>query len=117
MHGGIVFLRTAALEATKSFYLDHVGMQVWVEQPDITILRFANLLVGFHQQPEPDTNVVLTFFYDTREEVDSMYAQFSERATTQPKENTKYKIYNFFAKDPEGRTIEFQTFLHELPPL
>jgi len=117
MSGGIVFLRAAQLEATKLFYLDRVGMTVWVEQPDITILRFANLLVGFHQQPEPDTDVVLTFFYDTCEEVDAMYAQFSERATTQPQENAKYRIYNFFAKDPEGRTIEFQTFLHELPPL
>ena len=117
MTGGIVFLRTAQLETLKPFYLGRVGMTIWVEQPDITILRFGNLLVGFHQQPAADTDVVLTFFYDTREQVDKKHAEFSDVATTEPMENAKYRIYNFFAKDPEGRTIEFQTFLHPLPDI
>ena len=117
MAGGIVFLRTAQFEAVKSFYLDRVGMEVWLEQPDITILRHGNLLVGFCDHPEGGLEGVLTFFYDSREEVDAMYAKLSDIATTEPKENTKYRIYNFFGEDPEGRTIEFQCFLHPLPPI
>ena len=117
MAGGIVFLRTAQFEEVKSFYLDRVGMTVWVEQPDISILRFGNLLIGFCDHPAGEIEGVLTFFYDSREKVDAMYAKFKDVATTEPRENTKYRIYNFFGTDPEGRTIEFQCFLHELPPI
>ena len=95
--------------------MDRVGMTVWLEQPDICILQHGNFLVGFHDQAEADLSGVLTFFYDTREEVDAMYAKLADIATTDLKENTKYQIYNFYAKDPEGRTTEFQAFLHDLP--
>jgi len=116
MAGGIVFLRTAQFDAVKSFYLDWVGMTVWLEQPDITILRHGNLLVGFHRQPTADIDALLTFFYDSRDEVDAMYAKLSDVATTELKENTKYRIYNFFGVDPEGRKVEFQHFLYPIPP-
>jgi len=46
-----------------------------------------------------------------------MYAKFKDVATTEPRENTKYRIYNFFGRDPEGRAIEFQCFLHPLPEI
>jgi len=117
MAGGIVFLRTAQFEAITTFHLNRVGMTIWLEQPDITILRHGNLLVGFHDQPEADLSGVLTFFYDTREEVDAMYAKLADTATAEPRENTKYRIYNFFGEDPEGRKIEIQCFLHDLPPI
>ena len=117
MAGGIVFLRTAQFDAVKSFYLGRVGMTAWLEQPDISILRHGNLLVGFHRQPTADLDALLTFFYDTREEVDAMYARLRDCAATEPKENAKYRIYNFFGKDPEGRRMEFQCFLHPLPPI
>jgi len=115
MRGGIVFLRTSRFDDVKNFYIDRIGMKVWVEQPDITILQHGNLLVGFHKQDVSDLDALLTFFYDTREEVDAMFAKLSNCATTEPRENAKYKIYNFFGADPEGRKIEFQTFLHPLP--
>ena len=117
MVGGIVFVRTAQFEAVKSFYLDRVGMTVWLEQPDIMILRHGNLLVGFHQQPTADVDSLLNFFYESREDVDAMYAKLSDIATTRPRENEKYRIYNFFGADPEGRKIEIQHFLHPLPPI
>jgi len=117
MAGGIVFLRTAQSEAVKSFYLDRVGMTVWLEQPDISILRHGNLLIGFTRHSTADLDGILTFFYDTRGEVDAMYAKLKDVATTELKENPKYRIYNFYGEDPEGRKIEFQCFLHPLPPI
>jgi hypothetical protein len=93
------------------------GPSSCLEQPDITILRHGNLLAGFHRQPEADLDGVLTFFYDSREEFDAMYARLTDIATTEPMENTKYRIYNFFGADPEGRKVEFQHFLHPLPPI
>ena len=110
-------MRTAQFDAVKSFYLDRMGMEVWLEQPEISILRFGNLLVGLHKQPVGDTDSLLTFYYDSREDVDAMYTKLSAFATTEPRENTRYCIYNFFGKDPEGRQFEIQHFLHPLPPI
>ena len=56
-----------------------------------------------------------TFVYPTRDEVDAMYERFKDTtADGPPRDNPKYKIYQFFAKDPEGRQLEFQAFLHPL---
>jgi len=43
--------------------------------------------------------------------------QLKDIATTEPKENTKYRIYNSFGVDPEGRKVEFQHFLHRVPEI
>ena len=114
---GIIFLRTAEFEHIVEFYTDRLGMEVWLEQPSITILRHENLLVGFQDQPEvrPDNDGLITFFYPDREQVDRMYALLTDRSITEPKENPRYRIYNFYAEDPEKRRLEFQYFLHELP--
>ena len=114
---GIVFLRTARFDAVRTFYTERVGMAVWLEQPGIAILRHGNLLIGFHCQPEADLDGLITFFYETRDEVDEMHARLHGIATGEPKENPKYGIYHFFALDPEGRKIEFQQFLHPVPEI
>lgn len=113
---GIVFLRTANLTWIVRFYTEEVGMEPWLSQPGIEILRHENLLVGFQEQADalPDTDALLTFFYPSRTQVDEMYARFEAVATGPPRENPTYRIYNFFARDPEGRRIEFQCFLHPL---
>jgi catechol 2,3-dioxygenase-like lactoylglutathione lyase family enzyme len=114
---GIVFLRTATFEKVRAFYTETIGMSVWLEQPDVSILRHGNLLLGFHQQPQADLDGLITFFYETAAEVDEMYARLRDLATAEPKENPKYGIYHFFATDPEGRKIEFQQFLHPVPEI
>lgn len=112
---GIVFLRTTDLARIRAFYTNEIGMEPWVSQPDIDILSHGNLLAGFVQSERADTDALLTFFYRTREEVDAVYLRLRDRATSEPTENERYRIYNFFASDPDGRRIEFQAFLHELP--
>ena len=109
---GIVFLRCASLEEMREFYVDRIGMEVWLEQPDIAILRHGNMLIGFHETGQVDRDCLLTFVYDARDEVDDMYRRLKDLSTTEPRENERYRIYNFFAQDPEGRKMEFQVFLH-----
>ena len=111
---GIVFLRTERLEVVREFYLDRVGMSVWLEQPGIAILKHGNMLVGFHEQPEADRCGLLTFFYRTKAEVDGMHERLQDVATGRPQVNDEYRIYHFFGRDPEGRKVEFQSFLHEV---
>jgi hypothetical protein len=117
MRGGLTFLKTRDRPGIVGFYRSQIGMEVWLEQPDITILSFGNFLVGFHHKPDedPDLAGMYTFVYPTKAAVDAMYGVF--KATTAdgpPRVNTTYRIYQFFATDPEGRRLEFQAFLHPL---
>lgn len=114
---GIVFLPTRNQKEVVEFYRTQLEMTLWLTQPDITILRHENLLVGFQSKPELDDSphALITFFYASRNEVDAIYSRLEDRAYSPPKENPRYQIYNFYAVDPENRTFECQCFLHELP--
>lgn len=113
---GITFFKTGDLERIKDFYINEVGMTTWVDQGSCIILKHGNMLLGFCEGDDTETEGVVTFFYDGKEQVDGMYEKFKDRARGEPKENPPYNIYNFFAEDPDERTIEFQTFLHDLEP-
>ncbi len=113
---GLTFFRTKKPEEIVRFYTEEVGMKIWLEQAGCTLLKHGNFLLGFCGSDEVDTQGVITFFYPDRSTVDEMYDKFRDIATGEPKDNERYNIYNFFAEDPEGRTIEFQTFLHPLEP-
>jgi len=131
---GIVFFRSAARERVCEFYRDFLDAETWLEQPGCTILRYDTFLFGFCDA-DPDGNGdgdegdadsdsehavdrdgTITFVYDTREAVDRAYEQLADRARGEPAENEAYEIYNFFARDPEGREIECQTFRHPIDP-
>lgn len=121
MLGGLVFLKTNDRRKVVDFYRQRIGMDVWLEQPDITILQHGNLLLGFHQIKAADgatagaeVQGMYTFVYPSVEAVDDMYARLKDIADGPPRHNERYKIYQFFATDPEGRKLEFQAFLHAL---
>lgn len=114
---GIVFVRTTNLQRIVAFYTERIGMKRWLSQPSIEILSHDNLLVGFHESSAADTDSLLTFFYPSRERVDEMYRNLGDVATSEPKENSRYRIYNFFCEDPDGRRFEVQAFLQEVPPV
>lgn len=113
---GIVFYKTKQLADTLSFYRELIGMEVWLDQGSCCVLRSGNLLLGFCAGAEVETTGVITFFFQQREEVDEMYAKMGDLAHQKPALNPKFKIYHFYAADPEGRTLEFQHFEHSLLP-
>lgn len=110
--GGIIFFATTMLDEVCSFYAGQIGCEIWLEQADCKILKHGNMLFGFCTRPKADLTGMVTFFYDSREEVDVLYDRFKDIASSKPANNKKYDIYNFFANDPEGRNIEFQSFNH-----
>ena len=115
MRGGC-FLKTLNREKMVDFYSSKIGMKVWLEQPNTTIMSFGNLLIGWHQsETDVDLCGMYTFVYPSKEEVDQMYSIMEESADGPPRFNPRYQIYQFFAKDPEGRALEFQAFLHDTP--
>lgn len=114
--GGIIFLGTKDLSAIKEFYIKKINMHIYLDQQTCCIFKYDNLLLGFCQKEVPDTGGIITFFCPDKEGVDKFYNDHSNIALSKPKVNDKYNIYNFFAKDPEGRTLEFQAFLHDIKP-
>jgi catechol 2,3-dioxygenase-like lactoylglutathione lyase family enzyme len=114
---GIIFYKTTRYDEIIAFYTDTIGMEVWLEQADCTILRHGNLLLGFCQRDSADTCGIITFYYDDQKEVDRIYSRVKDFALDEPKVNEKYNIYHFFGKDPEERIVEFQYFMHHVDPV
>lgn len=111
---GIVFFKTEMLEKLTKFYTKEIGCRIWLQQEDCTLLKHGNLLFGFCQRDKADTDSLITFFFDSREEVDQFYTRFKDTAKSPPALSDKYNIYQFFAEDPEGRMLEFQYFNHHI---
>jgi nitroreductase len=113
---GLLFLPTPDLRSSVSFFTSKLDMDLWLDQDDCAILQHGNLLLGFCERPGGSFEGIITIFYETREEIDAAYQALGNLAEEPPQENKAYRIYHFFARDPEGRRLEFQTFLHDLQP-
>ncbi|MCB5229049.1 MAG: nitroreductase [Candidatus Cloacimonetes bacterium] len=113
---GIIFLRSKQLDVITSFYQKKIGMNVWLEQGGCQILQDGNLLLGFCAGEEAETCGVVTFFLPDRQSVDAAWQKHQDIAMAQPAFNPQYQIYHFYARDPEGRKLEFQSFEHHLQP-
>ena len=111
---GICFFKTKDLKTLKDFYTKRLNMKVWVDQGSCVILRSESFLIGFCESDKVENNGIVTRFFKTRDEVDEVFSKLEDISTCKPRENEKYKIYQFFGKDPDGRTLEFQAFLHDL---
>ena len=112
---GIVFFHTERHDEVVAFYRERLGAAVWLEQPGCTILERDEFRFGFCDRDRTDDCGVVTFYYDDRAAVDRLYDRLADVARGPPEENETYDIYQFFADDPDGRTVEVQTFLHPLP--
>ncbi len=113
IRSGVVFLRTQRLTEIVEFYRTKVDCVVWMDQGGCVILRHGSFLFGFCQGDPAETEGILTFVYQERADVDRMYATHRATAEAAPRDNPSYPIYNFFARDPEGRRIEFQVFTND----
>jgi nitroreductase len=113
---GILFFKTRALQTVQEFYTSKIGATLWLDQKSCIILKHGNLLLGFCKSETCDKNGIITFFYPDKAGVDRTYTCLKEWADTEPVTNERFLIYHFFAKDPEGRTVEAQCFLHPLEP-
>ena len=107
---GIIFFGTNIIEELERFYIDKIGCEIWLRQADCVVFKFGNMVFGFCQRNKSEADGILCFVLQDRAEVDDCHAILSAIADANPKLNEKYNIYHFFARDPEGRKIEFQSF-------
>lgn len=115
----IVFVPVADLERSARFYEGALGLRLSVDQGTIRIYQVAGGgFLGICQGDGPlaaDDRLILTFVTD---EVDAWHARLAERGAATdgpPRENQRYRIYHFFARDPDGYRLEVQRFLHPFP--
>lgn len=115
----IVFFPTADLQRCAHFYEQALGLEMVLDQGGVRIYRGAGSgFLGFSQSSGPlvaDDRLILTLVCD---DVDGWYARLSEAGVATdgpPRENERYRIYHFFARDPDGYRIEIQRFLHPFP--
>lgn len=111
---GIVFYKTTDVEAVHAFYTSRMGCRLWHDQGACRIYSNGNLLIGFCKAEKADMQSVITFFYPSQEEVAHKYDELKDVATTEPLLNDRFNIYQFYAEDPEGRTVEVQFFNHDI---
>ncbi len=112
---GIVFFRTEREARVVEFYRERLGASVWLDQDGCTILRRGGFKFGFCERGTTEDCGIVTFYVEDCEAVDAVYADLADRARGPPETNEQYDVYQFFAEDPDGRTVEVQTFLHPLP--
>jgi hypothetical protein len=112
--GGIVFYQTPNLHRCHDFYSQRLGFDLWLDQGSCRILRRHNLLLGFIQGESTQGDGIITLFYRDQNEVDKAYEDLRDLADAAPRNHPKFRIYQFFANDCDGRLLEFQAFNHPI---
>lgn len=114
---GIVFYRTDRQDRVVEFYRGRLGFEEWLHQnAGCRILRRDNLLLGFCAGENTEAGGIVTVVVEDRAAVDDLYGELEDVARGPPERNDEFDIYQFFADDPDGRTVEVQSFLHPTPP-
>ena len=108
---GIIFFKTANLTGIREFYEGELGLKLWKDQGKCLIFNHGTLKLGFCEGEASETNGIITFVYDSPAEVDARYARLKKIATGKPETSEYYQIYHFWARDFEGRSLEFQYFM------
>jgi catechol 2,3-dioxygenase-like lactoylglutathione lyase family enzyme len=108
----ITFLRVADIERSQAFYAEGLGLTLVLDQGGCQIYRLTDTsYLGVCERAQPaSSNVIVTI-------VSQDVAGWHERLTSvgadvdgPPRDNPDYRIYHFFAKDPDGHLIEVQRF-------
>jgi len=109
----ITFCYTLDLTTTSRFYKMKLGLPLVLDQGGCRIFRTAGgAYLGFcdREDAERPGGVVLTLVTD---DVDAWADHLDEMGVVleqEPMHNDEYGIYHLFLKDPNGYTIEIQSF-------
>lgn len=111
----IVFLPVRDLAVSSRFYGEVLGLRMALDQGSCSIFQWTGgAYIGLCERAdgvEPAERVFLTL---VTQDVEGWHAHLSAHGIETdgpPRENADYKIIQFFAKDPDGYTIEVQKFL------
>jgi catechol 2,3-dioxygenase-like lactoylglutathione lyase family enzyme len=111
----VTFIYTRDLKTSVRFYAETLGLELVLDQGACRIFRVAGeAFLGVCTNPAravvPE-GFTLTF---VTPEVDAWHDRLAAKGVAiegPPRETPAFRIYNFFARDPDGYRIEFQRFL------
>lgn len=124
----ITFCYTDNLPVTDQFYVEIMGFPLVIDQGSCHIYSVTpHSFIGFCQRNAVGINhdnLILTLVTD---DVDGWYERLKAHGATvvePPTTSERYRIYHFFARDPNGYRLEIQRFLspadraicHPVPP-
>lgn len=116
----VTFLYVADLAISNHFYEDVLGLAMVLDEGACRIYRVAGeAFIGLcrNENRKVDPEGVTVTFVTNR--VDYWYERLIDHGVTvegPPKVTEEFKIYNFFARDPDGARLEFQKFLDPVWP-
>lgn len=112
--GLILFLGTLDLEKTHQFYTQALELTMVIDQGACRIYRIpGGGHIGFCSHIQPvfgEKSPIVTL---VTQDVDDCYKKLVEWGVDiphPPAMNTRFGIYHFFLKDPNGYTLEIQRF-------
>jgi catechol 2,3-dioxygenase-like lactoylglutathione lyase family enzyme len=114
----ITFLPTLDLEATHTFYAGQLGFPMVLDQGTCRVYQVGSAFWGFCRAGVPMSDPRRVTLTIVDKDVDAWHARLSKSGVTvdgEPRENPRYRIYHFYATDPNGYQIEVQRFLHPFP--
>ena len=114
--GNINFYGTDNLEKTDNFYKKFFDLEIYKDQGQCKIYNIPGAgMIAFCEHMEvltKDKSPIITFLTDN---VDEVYEEFKKmdgiKIENAPVKKENFNIYQFFAKDPNGYTLEIQKFL------
>ena len=109
----ITFFYTQNGPKTWTFYEQVMGLPLVLDQGGCRIYCVVgDAYVGFCERagPRPTEGVLFTIVTDEVDEWAEHLKAHGVEFTQEPKHNSEYQIYHFFAKDPNGYLIEVQKF-------
>lgn len=116
-HQNIVFLPTHNLEETSHFYSQILGLKLVLDQGSCQIFCLNDQsFLGFCEhipKIEPADSVMICIIESTQSDVLSKFDDLNTkkvRTDGNPRRNEKFEIFHFFAFDPNGYRLEFQSF-------
>jgi catechol 2,3-dioxygenase-like lactoylglutathione lyase family enzyme len=111
----VTFLYVEDLEVSARFYGELIGLEQVLDQGACRIFRvagegFLGLCTSRARAVVPE-GVTVTFVTPEVDRWHDRLAAAGVAIEAPPAENARFRIYNFFARDPDGYLLEFQRFL------
>ena len=108
----INFYTCSDLAKTEAFW-KRMGLTIYMHQKNTVIFDSGEGMIGFIESQNHQTPAYscISLVKDTKEEIDQWYNQLKTDALDAPCIHPTAPVYSFFLKDPNGYTVEFQTFI------
>ncbi len=112
--GFIAFFGSKDLDATHRFYTGLLGLTLAIDQGACRIYQVpGGGFIGFCRHLEVSRRgraPILTFVTDKVDQVYEKFKHSDAKVQSEPTLNDNFGIYHFFAQDPQGYTVEIQSF-------